>query len=148
MIDAKHAWQAILVLSTKHLKYIAQNDTCWLHELILSMNDEINKLLKSLVANANAGQIELKTLKFLNLMLQLMLRLLRSIKLEELDHFGQLLDTIVSISKALLAQSLEKEAVEAIRSNLKIGYMSLIGMSFRTSSFAKVSAIFLLGFGN
>lgn len=112
------------------------------------MNDEIDKLLKSLVANANAGQIELKTLKFLNLMLQLMLRLLRSIKLEELDCFGQLLDTIVSISKALLAQSLEKEAVEAIRSNLKVGYMSLIGMSFRTSIFAKVSAIFLLGFGN
>ncbi|XP_038120892.1 uncharacterized protein LOC119770314 [Culex quinquefasciatus] len=140
LIDAKHAWQAILVLSTKHLKYIAQNDTCWLHELILSMNDEIDKLLKSLVANANAGQIELKTLKFLNLMLQLMLRLLRSIKLEELDCFGQLLDTIVSISKALLAQSLEKEAVEAIRSNLKVGYMSLIGMSFRTSSFAKALA--------
>uniref|UniRef100_A0A1Q3FVY8 Uncharacterized protein n=1 Tax=Culex tarsalis TaxID=7177 RepID=A0A1Q3FVY8_CULTA len=140
LIDARHAWQAILVLSAKHVKYISQNDTSWLHELILSMNIEIEKLFKSLLANAGAGQIDMKTLKFLNLMLQLMLRLLRTIKLEELSCFDQLLHTIVSISKALLGQSLEREAAEAIRSNLKVGYMSLIGISYRTARFAKALA--------
>ncbi|XP_058833030.1 uncharacterized protein LOC131690951 [Topomyia yanbarensis] len=129
-------WKAVVKLISTYDKQIVANDTTWLHDHVLGINDEVEKFFKTLLDCMQISKNGLIKLKFNGLLLKVLLKILMLIK-EEFNNYETLLNTSVAIENTLLTKNFSKELIEAVRQHLTVGYMNLFGLVFRHSNFAK-----------
>lgn len=140
-IRCSEAWKAVGKLCSLQEAQIKANETAWMHSVIFETNNEIEAAFKSLLENKEFSKNDMVKLKLINLILRVFIKFLHLIKVDEYGEYGCMLRTTVAIEDALLSRNIGKEFAEAIRQHLVVGYMTVIGMTFKTTSFAKVETI-------
>ncbi|XP_062542747.1 uncharacterized protein LOC134210622 [Armigeres subalbatus] len=136
-IRCTEAWKAVGKLCSLHEGAIKTTDTAWLHPLIFKIDNEIESAFKMLLENKAFTKNDVVKLKLINLMLRVLIKILQFINTDEFDEYHSILKTIVTVEDALQSRGIDLELAEAIRQYLLVGYMNVIGLVFRSKSFAK-----------
>lgn len=108
-----------------------------MHERILDINNDIQKLLQSSMASREVTKNSLVQIKFSGLLLKVLLKLVPIVK-NNFDSYDNLLNTMVSVENDLLAKEVDKSLATEIRQHVMVGYMNLVEKTFRCLGFAKV----------
>ncbi|XP_065088105.1 uncharacterized protein LOC135709648 [Ochlerotatus camptorhynchus] len=136
-IRCTEAWKAVGKLCSLHEAQIKANETAWIHSLIFETNNEIEAAFKSLLENKEFSKNDMVKLKLINLILRVLIKFLHLIKVDEYGEYQGILRTTVVIEDAIVSRNIGKEFTEAIRQHLVVGYMTVIGLTFKTTSFVK-----------
>ncbi|XP_055624239.1 uncharacterized protein LOC129767398 [Toxorhynchites rutilus septentrionalis] len=131
------AWKAVVKLISRHAKQIENKGTVWLHNHISAINMEIDTFSHLLLQHKSFTKNDMVKLKLKSLLLKVLLRLMPLIDVDEFDGHGEILNAVVAIECTLSLKELDENSKLSIRQYLKAGYMSLIGLLFNSSKFAK-----------
>ncbi|XP_053686731.1 uncharacterized protein LOC128736283 [Sabethes cyaneus] len=129
-------WKALVKLISMHDKKLTAKDSTWLHERVLQINNDIQKLLQSSMASREDSKAALVRIKFSGFLLKVLLKLVLTIK-NDFVSYDCLLNTMVSIEKDLSVKEIDESLATEIWQHVMVGYMTLVKNTFRCPGFAK-----------